>query len=431
MATGLDVAAGIAGLITLADVVINRTYKTIKLCRNAGKDSQRLLKETQSLLGILSGLRSLADEASKGGLDTHVPAEEVLNCQRTLTKVRDKLAKADPDESGISTARKWQRIVKWPISSEETANILSELDRYKITFDLSISLDTLENILAASDEQAKVARGVEDVRKALQNITRIQLNEERQRTLEFFGTFDAEVNHGTNTQLRQLGTGLWLTQGPELQRWLNTRNSKIWMYGIPGAGKTVLAAAAIEETIRRASPEYGVVYYYCDYKNPVSQQLERILSCLAGQLARQSEDCFSILFKLHRPDPEQPPRHSALSLDELTGLLRQLLPNFDEVAIIVDGVDECANPGSVALALSEIVSQSAAVRMLISSSEEQVIRQQLGDFEHLSIAARSEDLKLYVSSEIQQRSRKGALRTKSAALKDEILEALVNGAHGM
>lgn len=428
--SGLDVAAGVAGLITLADVVINRTYKTIKLCKNAGEDSQRLLEEVQSLLGILNGLRCLADEVSKGALKSYIPADEVLNCQRTLTKVRDKLVKANPDTSGISTAQKWKRTLIWPISSEETTNILSELERYKNTFDLSISIDILENILAASEEQAKVARGVEDVRNALQNITRIQLNEERHRTLEFFGTFDAEVSHGTNTQLRQLGTGLWLTQGPELQNWLQTRNSKLWMYGIPGAGKTVLAAAAVEETIPYAKPEYAVAYYYCDYKNPASQQLERIISCLAGQLARQSEVCFSDLAKLYRPAPEQLPRHSAISLDELVRLLKKLVSKFDEVAIIVDGVDECVDPGAVALALSELVSQSATVRLLIASRDEQIIRQQLGDFKQLSIAAWSEDLKLYVSSEIQERSRKGVL-TKNAALMDEIMEALITGAHGM
>ena len=208
MATGLDVAAGIAGLITLADVVINRTYKTIKACKNAGSESQRLLKEVQSLMGILIGIKSLADEAAKGRLETHIPAEEILNCQRTLTKVRDKLVKANPDEPGISTSTKWKRILKWPFSSHETDETLRDLERYKTTFDLSVSIETLNTIFTTSDNQAKVASGIDDVRNALRHITRVHLNDERQRVLEFFGTYDVESSHGTNTRLRKAGTGL-------------------------------------------------------------------------------------------------------------------------------------------------------------------------------------------------------------------------------
>ena len=431
MVTGFDIAAGISGLVTLADVVINRTYKTIKACRNAGKDSQRLLQEVQALLGILNGLKVLADETAKGILDSHIPAEEILRCQRTLIKARDKLVKASPDEPDISTATKWKRILRWPISSEETNEILEEINRHKMTFDLSVSVDTLQSILAASSEQTKIARGIEDVRKALRDITRIQLSDERRRVLDFFGTFDAEVAHGKNTELRQAGTGLWLTKGPEFENWLGTRNSKLWMFGIAGAGKTILAAAAIEEAIGFAAPEYGVVYYYCDYRTPKTQQLQSILAGLAGQLARQNEDCFLRLADLFRPDANQAPRQTLPGESELTELLQVMIHCFDEVGIIIDGIDECIHPDDVAIGLLNLTMQCAEVRMLIASRSEQTIRPHLQDFDHLSIAARNEDLKLYVSAEIQQRSQRGTLRIKSTALKDEIIERLINGAEGM
>ena len=59
MAEPLSFASGVAGLITLADVDIERTYKTIVTCTNAGKDAQRLLQQIQSLLGILKSLHTL------------------------------------------------------------------------------------------------------------------------------------------------------------------------------------------------------------------------------------------------------------------------------------------------------------------------------------------------------------------------------------
>lgn len=55
----LSIASSVAGLITLADVVISRTYNTIIKCKNASEDACRLLREVQSLLGILQSVSTL------------------------------------------------------------------------------------------------------------------------------------------------------------------------------------------------------------------------------------------------------------------------------------------------------------------------------------------------------------------------------------
>ena len=203
------------------------------------------------------------------------------------------------------------------------------------------------------------------------------------------------------------------------------------MYGIPGAGKTVLAAAAIEETIQNVNPEYGIAYYYCDYTDPKTQLLPSILASLSGQLARQNEDGFELLAKVYRPNIDQPPRHSMPSVEELNRLLSTLISHFDQVAVVVDGIDECDDRSGVVMALSRLSSTQPQTRMLLSSRHDQALKQHLSNFEQLSIAAKNDDLKLYVSAEIAQRTEKGSLKIKSTALKDEILERLVNGADGM
>lgn len=431
MATGLDVAAGIAGLVTLADVVIDRTARTIRACKNAGKDSQKLLREVQLLLGILNGLKTIAGQLPKGSLHALISSDVIQDCQKTLASVRDKLVKANPDETGISTATRILRILKWPINEPETQKIMSELERYKTAFDLSLSLDSLQSITDSRSTQASIARNVKDVRKALADITRIHLNIERHSVLKYFGTFEMEEPHGKNTQLRHPGTNLWFVNGPEFTSWLQSRNSKLWMYGIPGAGKTVLVAAAIEETMQYADPEYAVAYYYCDYKVPDSQRLQKMFACIAGQLARQNERCFDELAKMYRPDPDQSPKSTLPNEADLSKLLSRCFANFDQVAVIVDGVEECFDPSSVAIALADLVSQCPQLRLLVVSRDEQTIRPHLHDFEKLSIAARNDDLRLYVSAEIEERSKRGTLRIKSTALKDDILDRLINGAEGM
>lgn len=79
------------------------------------------------------------------------------------------------------------------------------------------------------------------------------------------------------------------------RNWLHTRNSKLWLSGIPGAGKTLLAASVIEETITESSFKREVGYFYCDYKDAEKQNPVNILGSLGAQLARQNEDAFSLL----------------------------------------------------------------------------------------------------------------------------------------
>jgi Cdc6-like AAA superfamily ATPase len=125
--------------------------------------------------------------------------------------------------------------------------------------------------------------------------TRISLDRERQNILSFFEKIDPSPNHETSLKLRHPLTGLWLTEGEAFLTWLHTRNSKLWLSGIPGAGKTVLAASVVEQTIKESSPSRAVAYFYCDYKDERTQDPVNILGSLATQLARQSEKCFALL----------------------------------------------------------------------------------------------------------------------------------------
>lgn len=98
----LSVASGVASLITLAEVVISRTYNTIVTCKHASADSRKLLHEVQALAGGLQSLATLESKLGAAALRSQIPATQVLACQTTLQIIRDKLEKADPQAKGIS-----------------------------------------------------------------------------------------------------------------------------------------------------------------------------------------------------------------------------------------------------------------------------------------------------------------------------------------
>lgn len=401
-----------------------QAIQSVQACQHASEDARKLLKEIQTLAGTLHGLRLLADQVDGANLKSNVPPRQLYHCQQMLEKMLDKLKKADPDTAD-NKFEKVLRTVRWPFGSSETEELLAEMERHKATFNLTVSMDSMEALLVAISGQADIATTLEQVKD---DICRIEMTQERKEVLEFFGSFDPEANHRMSLKLQQSGTGLWLIEGLEFQKWLSESNSKLWLFGIPGVGKTVLASLVIEESLKLASPALGVAYYYCDYKSSKSQQLQNILASLAGQLAQQDERCYATLQKSYRPGNDRTGRHILPDESELSSLVVRMASFFANAAVIVDGLDECGTADDVTMALSALAGN---IKLLFLSRNERHIRCHLEHFAQVSIAARSSDLRLYVSAEIEQRTRTRKLRIRSPDLKEKILDRLVNGADGM
>lgn len=216
-------------------------------------------------------------------------------------------------------------------------------------------------------------------------------------------------------KLRHPLTGLWVTEGLTFQTWLISQNSKLWLSGIPGAGKTVIAASVIEEAMKKSSQARAVAYFYCDYKDAEKQSPINILGSLASQLARQNEDAFSMLEELHR-DYHPKNKTSGTMAPEpqaLASKIRDMAFCFEEVSIIVDGLDECGRTHT-----SEVVKfhvglaseQGSNTRTLFLSRDKPEIRAFLEEeYLHMEIAAHSEDLRLYVAATLYSAGNTSAL----------------------
>ncbi|KAL9035014.1 MAG: hypothetical protein Q9180_005089, partial [Flavoplaca navasiana] len=235
-------------------------------------------------------------------------------------------------------------------------------------------------------------------------------------------------------KLRQPQTGLWLTEGEEFSNWLNTAGSGLWLYGIPGAGKTVLAASLIEKAIQRSSQKVAVAFYYCDYKDLETQKPGNILGSLAKQIATQDEQCFQTLrtfYEQHRRPDKSPVEYEP---QELSALIKGMTVFFETTMIIVDALDEC---GKSAKRLTKLLAglrssnEYTDIKTLFLSRDEFDIRDILFDYPQVSIAAQSKDLELYVAAEMAKRIEEKDLRIKDSSLQEHIMKRLVEGADGM
>ena len=244
-----------------------------------------------------------------------------------LEKLRDKLQRGDTNTAASKLEKAW-RTLKWLLTSSEIDEILAQIERYKSNFDLTVSMETLEAMLMATPALDLVA---DDIAEIKQSLYRMEMTKDRQAMFELFGMFDSEPNYQQGRKSRQAGTGIWLIESEELKIWLAEKNSKIWLYGIPGAGKSVLASGIIEEAMRAASSTVGVAYYFCDYKAPKKRELRNVLASLAGQLARQDSRCLDLLKKCYKPNDNSLPRHDIPDTEELAQILLKMSSSFKDV----------------------------------------------------------------------------------------------------
>ncbi|KAK1510762.1 hypothetical protein CTAM01_01335 [Colletotrichum tamarilloi] len=239
-----------------------------------------------------------------------------------------------------------------------------------------------------------------------------------------------------SVKLRHPRTGMWLERHSSFQQWLRTQGSRLWLSGIPGAGKTVLAGSIIGHALARSSDTVAVGFFFCDYKNETTQSPVNILGGLAYQLAIQSEKAYSMLeeyyFELH-PDKGLP---RSPNTEDLGRTILRMCQVFEHTYIVVDGLDECGDHAEeVVEALCDIAENSDELSMALLSRDEDNIQRHLRDSEkkflNIQIAAHTDDITEFLTSEIERRIRSRKLVFEDHSLKAEILESLVAGAHGI
>ena len=437
MADPISVSASIAGLITITDTVFNRTFKYVKSVKGAPNEVSSLVLMVGALSGILHNLHLVASQLEGEPFDTAIQVNHVYSCIQTVEKVEKILDKFQSSSARSQNMETMKRL-KWPFSVSEAKTLCAEIEGHKTTLSLALNVDSMAGLLQSLSRQKDLQNGIDDIKSQLRlkhaAETRIAVSGERRKVLNWIQPYDPHENHEMSLKLRHPGTGLWFIESDEFKAWLSCSSAKLWCYGIPGAGKTVLASSVIQEALGRSSPNTAVAFFYCDYKNAKTQDPRNILGSLACQIAVQDEQSFGMLQAFYaRHNPSDRPSVS-VDLEELRDLLVQMASSFDDAMIVVDALDECGTQSNfVTRQLSSFYNcgEASNIKTLFLSRDEQDIREALEDYSQISIAARSSDLKIFVGAEIECRTRNKGLRIKDQSLKQDVMERLVEGAEGM
>ncbi|KAI6754067.1 hypothetical protein HG530_013243 [Fusarium avenaceum] len=450
MADPLSISASIAGLVALADLVFRSGTKYAKSYRGAQKEVEGLLREIRDLSVVLHSLSLVAFDLE----ETEPPEKNVSlqkktslqphhlhDCHQLLRRLETNLSRTGASMTSDSGMERLQARLKWPFTSTESKDMILEIQRYKQIIDIALASDTLAKLNLCLSRHSEIKDSLEGVQRITEKILDIQvkiaLNAKRDKVLQDFGRVNPRQEYETNRSLRHGLTGLWLTQGSDFGHWYSTPGSRIWCSGIPGAGKSVLAAAIVQECLQRNADDVSmaVAYFFCTYRSELSQQPSSILSSLCMQLAMQNENAFETLQQYHDELYSSPHFSTEPTTDKLIEILGRLCDCFRQVHIVVDGLDECggqAGSGVKCLAKLALSTGGKLISLALVSRNEFEIRQEVeDDFAHIEIEAQTADIQLYVASELSERIASKKLRLRDPSLKDLIMARLVDGAKGM
>ncbi|RYN73552.1 hypothetical protein AA0120_g12593 [Alternaria tenuissima] len=184
-----------------------------------------------------------------------------------------------------------------------------------------------------------------------------------------------QLDHGSYCKIRAdyATTTKWISQHRTVKHWIHAdvpKSPVVWMYGIPGAGKTILSSAIIDEC--KAQPEFLTCYFYCHDGDPMSSTAVGILKGLADQLLDQYPQMLPPCFTRRRSSGEP----SLRSLSQAKKLLEDFCNTIPKLFIVIDGLDECekAERSQVLDILTEVVGcrdtiDPGTLRLLVASQD--------------------------------------------------------------
>lgn len=178
--------------------------------------------------------------------------------------------------------------------------------------------------------------------------------------------------------------------------------------------------------------DVGHAYFYFTFRDESKQTTEGLLRSIIVQLSSQRPflpEEVRDLYNVHGKQQQGPP------LLDLTRVFFSLLQSFRKTYLMIDALDECSEQDAMLDLITQMSTadqHSCNTSLLIMSRRERAIEVTLQDIVTDSICIQSElieaDIRLHVCSRL---ANDRDLKRHSDSIKQDIEEALVNGAGGM
>jgi hypothetical protein len=243
---------------------------------------------------------------------------------------------------------------------------------------------------AIKDDTNFVRTHVPALQSGVDKIQQDQADAKHAKMVEWISSTDYPAQQSDIISRRQKGTGQWFLDAPEFARWFSEPKGTLFCPGIPGAGKTMVAAIAIDRLLKSVqSSSFGVAYVYCNYKAALIKQLAQARPTAAEPVER--------LHKQHADRGTKP------SLEEIFSTLREVVVKHSTVYIVVDALDECrVSDGTRSQFLARLRELQAGqdIRLIATSRFIPEVDVEFRKAVRLEVQASNEDVRRFVAGQM-------------------------------
>ncbi|KFY32072.1 hypothetical protein V493_00539 [Pseudogymnoascus sp. VKM F-4281 (FW-2241)] len=286
--------------------------------------------------------------------------------------------------------------VSWQFSKEEVANILTRIERLKSLIHVALEMDHFKLSQALKTDTTVITNTVRSMQES-------QVTEQYRTITNWLSSTDFPAQQSDFISRRQEGTGEWFVVSPEFTNWLQGTKQDLFCPGIPGAGKTMIAAIAVDHLWKVFQGDnVGIAYIYCNYKRQETQTTKELLAAILKQLVQECPSYGESVTALHKLHID---RRTSPSLDEICTALKSVLSNYSKAYIIIDALDECTDSDGTRSELLTILRSLQAktdTRLMATSRFVSKIEQLFQGTPMLEIRASDADVKRYVFGQLHR-----------------------------
>jgi hypothetical protein len=171
--------------------------------------------------------------------------------------------------------------------------------------------------------------------------------------------------------------------------------------GIPGAGKTMMAAITVEHLLGTVKCNtIGVAYLYCNYKLQTEYTTVSLLAAILKQLAQGRPSAAEPVVRLFNNHSSQKTRPS---LGEVLGALQSIIASYSSVYLVIDALDECTTREDTRKQLFDrlrSLQSDADLRILVTSRKIPKIIKQFASEPTLEVRASEADIRQFLKEQM-------------------------------
>ncbi|KAI0157994.1 putative zinc finger protein [Hypoxylon sp. FL1284] len=228
----------------------------------------------------------------------------------------------------------WQAVFgeSWKTCKSRFSSIIHSIAQHRSLVESRATSSRIEEY----QENIQQSRQIEEIRFNEQNSRRVR------DVLSWLRPTNVADDQAALVKAREdyPGTGKWLLGNSLFNEWFDPQFPIIppllWLNGIPGAGKTVLASLVVQEA-EKLEPAPVVLYFYCKHNNPERDNFVALGRSLLAQFLKHDTELLPNFYQEYCRSGETV-LSSSKSVEELLTLA---FGNCKSAYIILDGLDEC------------------------------------------------------------------------------------------